>query len=84
MRLRTLLVALLLVFLASPAAAASINYGDLVGISVKYLQVTEDSVTDPTPLFGAPSSAETRSTSIRWDSALPPAEGRLLMSPMAI
>jgi len=42
---------------AGPATAAPINYGDLVGAGVgdvDFLQVREDSVTDPTPLFEAP------------------------------
>lgn len=30
------------------------NYGDFVGSTVTYTQVTEDSPTDPLPLFGAP------------------------------
>ena len=42
------------VILAVPAAAAPINYGDFVGTSVSYLDVTEDSTTDPTALFSAP------------------------------
>ena len=36
------------------AHAAPINYGDFVGSTVTYKQVTEDSLTDPGPLFGAP------------------------------
>lgn len=48
------LLMLALLAIAAPAQAVSINYGDYVGITVSYLQVTEDSVTDPTPLFGAP------------------------------
>ena len=39
------------------AHAVPINYGNFVGITVSYLQVTEDSGTDPTPLFGAPNLA---------------------------
>ena len=37
-----------------PAVHASINYGDFDGVSVMYLDVTENSQTDPTPLYGAP------------------------------
>lgn len=37
--------------------AASINYGDFNADTVMYLQVEEDSVTDPVPLFGAPTVA---------------------------
>jgi hypothetical protein len=48
----SLVLALLL--LAPPASAVPINYGDFSGQTVDYLQVTEDSVTDATPLFGAP------------------------------
>ena len=36
------------------ATAAAINYGDFLGTTVTFYQVTEDSGTDPTPLFGAP------------------------------
>jgi hypothetical protein len=43
--------------LSSPSEAAPINYGDFVGINVIYKAVTEDSGTDPTPLFGAPNLA---------------------------
>jgi hypothetical protein len=34
--------------------AAPINYGNFNGTNVMYQNVTEDSSTDPTPLFGAP------------------------------
>ena len=40
---------------AVPADAAAINYGDFSGTTVDFLNVTEDSGTDPTPLYGAPS-----------------------------
>jgi len=43
--------------LASGAAAAPVLYGDYIGINpgdVDFLQVREDSITDPTPLFEAP------------------------------
>jgi len=36
------------------SSAAPINYGDFNGTTVQYLQVTEDSSTDPTPLYGSP------------------------------
>jgi hypothetical protein len=39
---------------AGPAAAIPINYGNHVGTDVTYVAVTEDSATDPVPLFGAP------------------------------
>jgi hypothetical protein len=39
---------------ANSASAVPINYGDFMGNSVTYKMVTEDSATDPTPLFGAP------------------------------
>lgn len=39
---------------AGSAIATPINYGNFNGISVDWLQVTEDSATDPTPLFGTP------------------------------
>jgi hypothetical protein len=47
--------------LLNPAAilfASPINYGNLNGVSVVYQQITEDSTTDPTPLFGQPSVAD--------------------------
>ena len=50
-------VGLTLAAFASAAGAAAIDYGDYVGIDVKYLQVTEDSGTDATPLFGTPNLA---------------------------
>lgn len=43
--------------ICSPGLAQPINYGDFVGANpgeVDFLQVTEDSATDPTPLYGAP------------------------------
>lgn len=43
--------------LASAAGAVPINYGDFTGATVKYVDVTEDSGTDPTPLYGSPSVA---------------------------
>jgi hypothetical protein len=47
-------VTLALLVLAAPASAVPINYGDFAGTTVMYQQVTEDSLTDATPLFGAP------------------------------
>jgi hypothetical protein len=43
-------------FVAAPAIAAPINYGDFTGTTVMYLQVTEAALTtgDTEPLFGAP------------------------------
>jgi hypothetical protein len=40
--------------LALPAHAVPIMYPDQVGATVAYVGITEDSTTDPTPLFGAP------------------------------
>ena len=45
---------------APSSFAAPINYGDFPGTSVTFLDVTEDSATDPTPLFGAPALAGDR------------------------
>ena len=42
---------------ATAGHAVPTNYGNFVGINVTYTQVTEDSVTDPGPLFGAPTVA---------------------------
>jgi len=55
----TLVTALCLVS-AATADAASVVYGDFSGNSVDFLDVTEGSVTDPLPLYGAPiASADT-------------------------
>src|SRR5262249_40429550 len=43
--------------MASPALATPINYGDFAGPTITYHQVTEDSATDPTPLWGPPTLA---------------------------
>src|ERR1700680_1582955 len=43
-----------LLLLASSLQAVPIDYGDFTGTHVSFLQVTEDSATDPTPLWGAP------------------------------
>ncbi len=43
--------------LAATAQAVPINYGNFSGTTVNYLSVTEDSATDATPLFGAPTVA---------------------------
>lgn len=52
----SIVIALLALGFASvlPVFAASINYGDQPGATVTFLQVTESSITDPVPLFGAP------------------------------
>lgn len=42
------------VFGATPLFAASINYGDFVGSTVVFQAIIEDSITDPLPLYGAP------------------------------
>ncbi len=39
---------------AANAQAVPVNYGDFIGTTVKFTSVTEDSATDPVPLFGAP------------------------------
>ena len=50
-----LLAAVASINFASPVRAASINYGDFVaGSGVSFLQVTESSGTDATPLYGPP------------------------------
>ncbi len=36
------------------ASASSLNYGDKIGADIIYRQVSEDSVTDPVPLYGNP------------------------------
>jgi len=41
----------------SIAEAVPVNYGDFAGSTVMFRDVTEDSATDPTPLFGAPTVA---------------------------
>lgn len=55
MRYNSLLpVVAALIALPSMASAASLNYGDKVGADIIYRQVSEDSVTDPVPLYGDP------------------------------
>ena len=44
----------LALFSCFPAFAVPINYGNFAGTNVSFLNVTEDSATDPTPLFGPP------------------------------
>ena len=56
-RFRTLAVwagAILVGLAVQSAQAAQIDYGDFTAATVDYLDVVEDSVTDPTPLFGQP------------------------------
>lgn len=53
----TLIVLLVLAALAPALQAAPINYGDFVGNTVMYQDVTESSITDPIALFGPPSVA---------------------------
>lgn len=43
-----------LIALPSLVSAASVNYGDKVGSTIIYRNVSEDSVTDPVPLYGNP------------------------------
>lgn len=43
-----------MVFAAAAAFASIVNYGDYAGSSLTYTQVSEASITDPVPLFGAP------------------------------
>ncbi len=54
---RALAAAIAVAGLGTQAWAAPINYGDFAGATVDFLQVTEDSVTDPLPpaLYGTPS-----------------------------
>lgn len=40
----------------SAALATPINYGNRAGATVDFLNITEDSSTDPTPLFGSPTA----------------------------
>jgi len=47
-----------LLVLSSRTGAVPINYGNFNGTNVMYLNVTEDSSTDPTPLFGAPTVSD--------------------------
>ncbi len=60
MRTWILSIAAALALLSGPlstATASSINYGDYISLvpdEPDFLQVREDSITDPTPLFGAP------------------------------
>jgi len=49
-----LAMTLLLACCAAGALAVPINYGDFTGTNLDYLGVTENSPTDPTPLFEAP------------------------------
>lgn len=49
-----LLASMLCALVCSPAFALPINYFDFVGTNVTFEDVTEDSATDPTPLWGAP------------------------------
>ena len=55
-RTSTLIVAGLVVgwLSKSPQAEAAINYGDFAGDTVMYTDVTEESLTDTLPLYGAP------------------------------
>lgn len=54
-KLINVLAAVLFVAIAAAnSQAAAINYGDFSGSTVDFLGVTENSITDPTPLFGAP------------------------------
>lgn len=48
------LLSVALLAVTSTAFAAPINHGNFSGADVDFLAVTENSVTDPTPLFGAP------------------------------
>jgi hypothetical protein len=54
MRYTSLLPVCAALLLPSLVSAATINYGDKVGADIIYRQVTEDSVTDPVPLYGNP------------------------------
>jgi hypothetical protein len=50
----SVLAALPVLFAGLRADAAPINYGNYSGTNVNFENVTEDSATDPTPLYGAP------------------------------
>jgi len=50
----TLLASMLTALVCSAAFAQPINYGNFAGTNLMFLDVTEDSATDPTPLWGAP------------------------------
>lgn len=54
MRYISLLSASAAIALPLVASASSINYGDKTGADIIYRQVSEDSVTDPVPLYGDP------------------------------
>jgi hypothetical protein len=54
MRYISLLPVCAALVLPSLVSAASLNYGDKVGADIIYRQVSEDSVTDPVPLYGNP------------------------------
>lgn len=54
MRYISLLSASAAIALPLVASASSLNYGDKVGADIIYRQVSEDSVTDPVPLYGDP------------------------------
>ncbi len=47
-------IALVFAAMSSESQAVSINYGDFVGSTVMYTDVTESSATDMAPLFGGP------------------------------
>jgi len=53
---KTVLLALLALLVASPEAFATVNYGDFLGSSIDFLQVSEETQTagDPEPLWDAP------------------------------
>lgn len=53
-KLPSLFAIVLLAAATSGARAVSTNYGNFVGATVQYIDVTETTVTDPLPLFGAP------------------------------
>jgi len=47
-------MAVALALASSTSQAAAINYGNFNGTGVTFLNITEDSSTDPTPLYGPP------------------------------
>jgi hypothetical protein len=52
--LSTAILAAIVAMAFVPPSAAQINYGDYVGDTMTFNQVTEDSTTDPLPLYGTP------------------------------
>ena len=79
----SLVASMVCAFVCTPASAVPINYFDFVGTNVTYKNVTEDSATDPTPLWGAPPSPAMDCSSPRWLPSRRPPVGAAPTSPMA-